>query len=704
MAKDSNDSDNTHAPPRFPGTRPKPHDIKIYFDALVECIAKNRLSNTADGKLPSRVAHLTKYPEEMAADPAPLGRNPDDRDRREHEKEMSRRFERRKQNKEMDLKIAVAVREDETSLFTLISDSMRETNPGLRDTLRVAFKVSGAPGNFSGSKALAKIRADLAAQVAEGTYDKFYEEALRWQETNRLKEGCTPQEFSARTRTFVHYTNPFLRRPFQGNAIGKFIVETILPAAYSEAGDRILGDCEKEDCLSDPVEVERRCLQKVAKCQKASSKAVVAAHGTPQGLDPTRCAEIDDGTDERTHDTETNSLIATLKKTLSEMNAHAANFRPGSPRKNGGDRKPNGWKPNNKTEWCAYCPHDGKGCFVNPNFMPKADDPVYVRICAREGGKKRLEDRRDKAAKEMGIKAKSLPEAKPPPKVPGQASMPAPIEEEEEYEYDDEDDDLFANVVELGASVKMPMNVGVLNEAGSNALGEHDAPKVEMPHVDEAADGEGAGGGETPHEKMYWVVDDGTDASGVYHDFWPRILRGVLGNEFPKTGVFACGYEDQPSAIAKYDELVAAREEAEAKLKADEEEAPPVKLALPTLTASPEPNTPSEPVLPKGDSNLSPFEDKAAAVREARERPPVGDTPREALDRRIGPPHDAPPREGAGGGGQDAHRVVQRTPRRGRGRNASLDAERSGERRLAIAESREEEPKHRRTTGDPWYL
>ena len=71
----------------------------------------------------------------------------------------------------------------------------------------------------------------------------------------------------------------------------------------------------------------------VAKCQKASSKAVVAAHGTPQGLDPTRCAEIDNGTDEGTHDTETNSLIATLKKTLSEMSAHAANFRPGNPRK-----------------------------------------------------------------------------------------------------------------------------------------------------------------------------------------------------------------------------------------------------------------------------------------------------------------------------------------------------------------------------------
>jgi hypothetical protein len=32
------------------------------------------VSNTADGKLPSRVAHLTKYPDEMAEEPPPLAR------------------------------------------------------------------------------------------------------------------------------------------------------------------------------------------------------------------------------------------------------------------------------------------------------------------------------------------------------------------------------------------------------------------------------------------------------------------------------------------------------------------------------------------------------------------------------------------------------------------------------------------------------
>ena len=306
------ESDFAHAPPRFPGTRPKPHEIKIYFDALVECIAKNKLSNTADGKLPSRVAHLIKYPENMAEEPPPLARTATDSDRRDHERESSRRFDRRRENSEIDLKKAVAVRDDESLLFTLITDSMKETNPGLRDNLRETYKVSGAPGHFTGSTALAKIRADLAAQVAEGTYDKFYEEALRWQEANRLKEGCTPTEFSARTRTFVHYTNPFLRRPYKGSAIGKFIIETILPAAYNEAGDRILGDCEKDSCLSDAVEVERRCLQKVAKCQKASSKAVVAAHGTPYNYDGTG------GNDGDTGDHETLSLIAAMKQTLTE--------------------------------------------------------------------------------------------------------------------------------------------------------------------------------------------------------------------------------------------------------------------------------------------------------------------------------------------------------------------------------------------------
>jgi hypothetical protein len=205
-----------YAPPRFPGTRPKPHEIKIYFDAFVECVAKNRLSNTVDGKLPSRVAHLTKYPEDMVEEPKPLAKGATDADRRDFDKEAARRFERRRENKEIELKIAVAVRDDESSLFTLLSDSMKETNPGLRDNLRELYQVSGAPGHFTGSTALAKIKADLTAQVAEGTYDKYYDEVLRHHETNRLKEGCLPSEFSAKVRTFVHYTNPFLRETIQG--------------------------------------------------------------------------------------------------------------------------------------------------------------------------------------------------------------------------------------------------------------------------------------------------------------------------------------------------------------------------------------------------------------------------------------------------------------------------------------------------------
>ena len=55
MARDSEASEaKPLTPPTYPGTRPKPHEAKIYYDAMVECIASHRLSNTVDGKLPSR--------------------------------------------------------------------------------------------------------------------------------------------------------------------------------------------------------------------------------------------------------------------------------------------------------------------------------------------------------------------------------------------------------------------------------------------------------------------------------------------------------------------------------------------------------------------------------------------------------------------------------------------------------------------------
>jgi hypothetical protein len=318
--------------------------MKIYFDAFVECVAKNRLSNTVDGKLPSRVAHLTKYPEDMVEEPKPLAKGATDADRRDFDKEAARRFERRRENKEIELKIAVAVRDDESSLFTLLSDSMKETNPGLRDNLRELYQVSGAPGHFTGSTALAKIKADLTAQVAEGTYDKYYDEVLRHHETNRLKEGCLPSEFSAKVRTFVHYTNPFLRRPYKGDAIGKFIIENILPSAYNEAGDRITADCERDKCLHDPVEVERRCLQKVAKCQKQTSKAVVAAHGSPHGL----AHDFEDGAVERkmkeTEGEGVNAYAAAVKRLLDEMSS-IANAGANGARKPGGPPRTRAGKP-----------------------------------------------------------------------------------------------------------------------------------------------------------------------------------------------------------------------------------------------------------------------------------------------------------------------------------------------------------------------
>jgi hypothetical protein len=127
------------APPSFPGPRPKPHDTKKYLDSMVECFALNGLADVAAGNLPSRVAHLTKYPDNMVVEPDKPKRDATEVEKAAYDKRCSIVFDRKRENEQIDLKIAVAIRDDRSSVFSLLTDSMKITNPGLRDALRLKF-------------------------------------------------------------------------------------------------------------------------------------------------------------------------------------------------------------------------------------------------------------------------------------------------------------------------------------------------------------------------------------------------------------------------------------------------------------------------------------------------------------------------------------------------------------------------------------
>ena len=62
----------------FPGTRPKPHELRAWFDDLEERLVEKGLTEGAHDKPPSRVSSLQKYPVELTVKPPPLKKDATD--------------------------------------------------------------------------------------------------------------------------------------------------------------------------------------------------------------------------------------------------------------------------------------------------------------------------------------------------------------------------------------------------------------------------------------------------------------------------------------------------------------------------------------------------------------------------------------------------------------------------------------------------
>jgi hypothetical protein len=437
------DRANELAVPEFPGTRPKPDEMKSWLDAFEDVSAGKGLAPAANGQLPERVASkaLKKRTAKELSIP-PLSKDAEYKEVLAH-RDLSMKVDGYiKENSIIDAEITRAQIDDRNELFSLMTEAMRRTNPGLRDALRAKFKIKELSGHYDGYRALQHVKAKMNEQVKEGAFHKHYEKSLAWMQhpKNKLREGCTTTEFSARTRQFVHYVNPYLQRQFTGEDIGRFIIEEIMPEEYSEASDRIRTKCEEEGELSDPEKVESRCLTTIVKRQKARmlSAATVPGAGVGIGEDP------EDEPSEGAIQSELEKMKAAVRETVREEHAMLGG-RPSN-------RKPRGWEPNYKTEFCSGCPHPDGSCLSNPKYNPEANNKALVRLSKNKAVLDRINARRKKAAEVMKVPYKPLvaPNPSKSERVPGAAGVAEECDEDD----DEIDEDMFADIVDI-------VNVGI---------------------------------------------------------------------------------------------------------------------------------------------------------------------------------------------------------------------------------------------------
>ena len=365
--------------PTFPGEHPARHAAREWMEKYNDKVATHKLQTAQRGELPLRVQHLRNWPASMTSvpnnvasgmDPAQLYKAQADAAKRQHD------------NEENDQRVKIAVLEDQSALFTLLTEPMVSTAPLLRDTLRAKCAI-GNTGYFHGQTAYRLVLEHLQEVQDEGADKDYYqsaEEALR-KPANRLPNGCTATHYATRVRNFTHKINPHLERPYVGTGIGDFIID-LMPQSYDEAGERIRADMKAKGMLHDALTVSRECLKIVHKRAKKDNATVSAFAVSDGALD----AMLQEGTP-----LDDDALLA------------------GGPRKPGATRKPPGWKPNLRTEFCAGCPHGDKTtCWSDPRKAPDLPDTVLTN----HGQYDRIAARRESAAKALGIRAKAMPPKK----------------------------------------------------------------------------------------------------------------------------------------------------------------------------------------------------------------------------------------------------------------------------------------------------
>ena len=263
---------NADALDPFPAGIPRPDHARNWGRKTESVLAARRLTDIAQGKITPGI-----FPPIWSArsikDPEPLPEGASFRDKAAYESWACKIEERKGHNKQIKLQRETYWRDKNNELFTLLTDSMMHTNPGLREILRSKYHTGD--GYYDGAAALKFVELWLLMLQRDSPQNDFYEKAARIIQDKRLPEGCGDREFQAVCRRFAYDINPFLRAPYTGEQLGEFVINKILPRAYDEAAERLLDELRKEDLLGEYEVVLNRCSRIVQR--RASAKAPTGA-------------------------------------------------------------------------------------------------------------------------------------------------------------------------------------------------------------------------------------------------------------------------------------------------------------------------------------------------------------------------------------------------------------------------------------------
>ena len=182
----------------FPAEHSQAHQVKEWLEWFDDAVRTRKLQEARQDELPTRVQSLRNWPNELTEVPKAAA---DQMDAAQLFKAQADALARKRENERNDQTIKLAVLEDKTALFQLVTEPMIHKAPLLRDYLKAECKI-GSSDYYEGTKAVRLLLShvgELASDGADASYYQQAEEELR-KPANRLPSGCTPNQFALRVK------------------------------------------------------------------------------------------------------------------------------------------------------------------------------------------------------------------------------------------------------------------------------------------------------------------------------------------------------------------------------------------------------------------------------------------------------------------------------------------------------------------------
>lgn len=268
----------------LPAGLPKPHALRAWGKWLEKERINRGLTDVAREQFPPGL-----FPKKWSKEALePVEEPPADaswKDKQAYKLACLKLEERRAFNAQLKERKETWWRDRLNEYFDLLTSSMEDTQPGLREVLRSKFACGD--GYYDGVAAMLYITAWIKNSLIHNPQHDYYDKGHRLIVEKRLGTGATDREFAAVARRWAFDINPFVRAPYTGDAMGKFIIEKIMPP-YADASDRLVDELRKEGLLHDYESVIDRCTTIVQRraTKGAAANVAILEIGTSVGRPP----------------------------------------------------------------------------------------------------------------------------------------------------------------------------------------------------------------------------------------------------------------------------------------------------------------------------------------------------------------------------------------------------------------------------------